>query len=297
LSDQLHERQDHVVYALTIALVVVALSLGIDYQLSTSARYASPLARGGPQLGSSWSALLIACAIYALFRLIRPFSFASPAGQVPGGAFYWIGSVIVTLVGAAATTVLAWAVLHPPIMTHYRAAGLAVSLAMIAGFLLIEAAIVRQHSVGTVRPPYLDGGLISALLIAPACLTWFLSVAPRSGLGIFIESLFRSDSWRLALPFLLASGIFLLWLITTVLRRKLRGRPAYRAATGALWIFGAFGYAMLAVAARRSSEGGLLYDLWSYSYIQPGFLLSVLIFLWLAVAVGMYLVQRKWRAD
>ena len=294
MSDQLFERQSHVIYALTITLVVVATALCMDYQLGASARYALLKARGGPDIGSSWTVLLVACGAYVVFRLVRPFAFSTADGQVPEGALHWFGNLFLTLAGSAAVTFLAWAVLHPAMTVHYRTAALALSVSMLVGFMLVEASLVRKRSTRMLRAVQLDAGLLSALLIVPACLLWFVSTAPRSGLGMFLSSLFASDSWRLGFPFLLAGVIFVLWLVSKPLRRNLQSSAAYRAATGAIWVFGVSAYGLLGVVTRRRSDGGgLLTDLWAFTYAQPGVSLIMMGLLWLAVAGGLYFFSRK----
>jgi hypothetical protein len=300
LTEEFARRQDHVIYGASIVLLIVALTIGIDYQLGGT-RYALQLQMlqqaGG--FGSEWTAVLVACAAYLVFRLVRPFPFTQPEGHAPAGALYWLGNFIVTLAGAASATFLAWAVLKPGVLAQYRSAGLALSLAIVAGFMLIEGSIARKSTASATRAVYADAGLFSALLVLPACLAWYVSASPRSGLARLLGPLF-ADAASLGAPLTLAGGVFALWWISMPLRRRLRQRPLYRGAMQALWVFGLAAYAVQAVIARSGSRTAAaapdrFEELWGFTYSNPGFALSVLIVLWALCAAVLYLAQRRWR--
>lgn len=303
MSEELKARQDHVVYGISIILVIVALTLGLDYQLSGT-RYALQLqmlqqAGRGAGLGSDWTAVLVACAAYLVFRLVRPFPFTMSEGQAPAGALYWLGNFIVTLTAAASATFLAWAVLNPLILASYRTAGLALSIAMVAGFLLVEASMVRTSAAAASRTVYADAGLLSALLVLPACLAWLITISPGSGIGRLFIPLFRVDAAHIGAPLALAAGVFLLWWVSMPLRRRLRQRALYRAGVRALWVFGLATYAMQAVIARRTPRSGTgepdwFEELWAYAYSYPGSALLAMLVVWALAAGMLYVAQRKW---
>jgi hypothetical protein len=297
LTEEFVRRQDHVIYGASIVLLIVALTIGIDYQLGGT-RYALQLQmlQQGGGFGSEWTAVLVACAAYLVFRLVRPFPFTQPEGHAPAGALYWLGNFIVTLAGAASATFLAWAVLKPGVLAQYRSAGLALSLAMLAGFMLVEGSIARKSTAAATRPVYADAGLFSALLVLPACLAWYISASPRSGLARLLSPLLADAG--LGGPLALAGGVFALWWISMPLRRRLRQRPLYRGGMQALWVFGLAAYALQAVIARRGSRSAAaapdrLEELWGLTYSNPGFALSVLIVLWALCAAVLYVAQRR----
>jgi len=229
---------------------------------------------------------------------VRPLPFTMSDGQAPAGALYWSGSFIVTLVAAASATFLAWAVLNPLVLAYYRTAALALSVAMVAGFMLVEASIVRKSAAAASRTVYADAGLLSALLVLPAFLVWLVTVSPGSGIGRLLNALFRMDAGRIGAPLALATGIFLLWWLSMPLRRRLRQKPLYRAGVRALWVFGLAAYAMQAVIARRtpratSDAPDRLEELWGFSYSYPGTALLTMIVVWVLVAGALYVAQRK----
>lgn len=287
-ADELKERQDHIVYALTIALVVVARTLGVDYQFG-ALKYMLQLTRGG----SDWTAVLVACAAYIVFRLVRPFPFTRPEVQPPAGLLYWTGSFVVTLAAAASVLYLSVAVFQTENLARHRTAALALCIATITGFMLIEASLVRTSPPRGPRPVYIDAGLVSALLILPAFVVWIETwseiILSNSGLGLLLRRLLASGYWGLWVT--LGGSAFLLWWISMPARRRLRRSALYRSAVGALWIFGITAIAMGAVfpwLSSRRAEG--LVEYWSFWYSQAGLL--AMLGLWMLVAGAIYAAQR-----
>jgi len=301
MAAALEARQDHVLYATWTGLVVVAATLGVAHQIGASPRYAIYLARTGGAVGSDFTALLVACAAYLLFRLVRPFPFTTAQGQPPGGALYALGTVLVTVATAVSVTFLAWAVLLPAVFAYYRSAGVVLSLAMLAGFLVVEASLVRPRAASEGKGLYVDGGLVSALLVVSACVAWFGNVSPRSGLGRQIVRAFRDPASALMPPLVVGVTVFVLWLVSRPLRRRWGENRFYRAAIGALWVFGIAAYALTAVLPRRAlmspDRTTWLDQLWSYSYARPAPLLVGLVVLWLVATAAGYLLLRRRRAS
>ena len=302
MSGQLRERQDHVVYGLWIGLVLVALSLGIGHQIGALAQMLQ-----GVRGGTDWSAVVVAFGAYFVFRLVRPFPFTSEDSAQPAGLLYWLGTFVVTLASAGSALFLSTAVVQVEVLAQHRSAAMVLGTATIAGFMLVEASLARESSKPGPRAVCLDSGLVSALLILPACaigfISWFVSASPSSGLGqLFLRSMVV-DSWRVGFPLALGGGTFVLWWISRSVRDRLRRSTLYRSAVGALWVFGLAAYAMSAVqpwAAVPDADGeGILQYLWTlmflHPYLQPGVFLLGLLALWAIVAGVMFIAQRTGR--
>jgi hypothetical protein len=301
MTTPLPVRQDHVLYATWTGLVVVAVTLGLAHQIGASSRYAMYLARMGGAVGSDLTALLVACAAYLLFRLVRPFAFATAEGQAPAGALYHLGTFIVTVATGASVTYLAWAVLHPAVLAHFRSAGLVLSLALLAGFLVVEASLVRAEASSGGGGLYVDGGLVSALIVVSGCLAWFINVSPRSGLGRLVAQAFSAQGSALAPPLAVGGAVFVLWLLSRGLRRRWSESPLYGAAVAALWVFGIAAYVFAAILPHRaismSSRMTAFEYFWSGWYARPAASLVALVVVWLIVTIAGYLVLRHRRAS
>lgn len=293
-------QQDHIAFSIWLGLIVAAFALAIDYRLGNSSRALMLAGAGNPGANSVWVALVVPCAAYLLFRLVRPFPF-STKGAAPGNSLYWLGILIGTLASAATATYLGWVVLQPALLGYYRIAGLALPLSAVIGLLFLEASLARERKSEATSAPYADAGLLSAMLIAPALLMWFLNVSPQSGAGAAIYRLFVDPMWIWLLPALVAAVLYVLWWLTSGVRTRCRVSPAYRAFTATFWIFGITSYLLFAVTARlnmnsfRRGEptGGVLYDLWSLAQSSPLLFFCAVVIAWLTCAGAGYFAFRR----
>lgn len=297
MRDQLVERQDHIVYALWIGLVIVLSTIAIDYQISTLTRHPMQSVPSGG-LGSGITSLAVPCGAYLLFRLVRPFSFTTSDGVLSQNLLYWMGVLLITLVTALSVTFLAWVVFYPLLLVRlYRTAGFVLPLATVAGFMFIEASLVRGGSFKAIKPPYLDAGLLSALMIVPSLLFWFINVAPKSGFAAFMLKMQMSEMWQWLFPVTLTAIMLGLWLVSSPLRRRCRQSPLYRSLVGSLWIFGLASFFIFAILNRNTSPTNNLFfkffnDIRDMPYSYPASLMVGVTLLWLATAGVLYAVQR-----
>jgi hypothetical protein len=255
------------------------------------------MATNGGGMGIGLANFAIPCAIYLIFRLVRPFPFTVAGAEPPESPLYWIGTLLVTLVTAASVFFVAWGVSFIGFLRYYRIAGLALPLATVAGFLFVEASIVRSSAIKMRRPPYVDAGLLSALLIPPGLLVWFASLSPRSGLVIFIGKMFTSELWLWLAPVSAAACIVLLWWVTTPLRRTWRRSALYRSLMGAIWVFGVTAFLIFTVFARRGSGyfgGGSdkFTELVTFSTRDPITFIVLVTVVWLVLGTTMYAARR-----
>lgn len=298
MSDQLGERQDHVIYAIWIGLVIILATIAIDYQIDAFSRLTMLRGISGVNQGVGLTGLAVPCGAYLLFRLVRPFQFTVTDGAHPQNLLYWIGTLLVTLVTVVSVTFLAWIVFYPVfLLRFYRVAGLVLPLATIVGFMFIEASLVRKGSIKAIKPPYIDAGLLSVLMIVPGLLYWFIANSQQTGIAVSIRKIFLIEMWQWLLPVSMAAAMLLLWWISSPLRRKFRRSRLYRSLIGALWVFGLASFLIFAVISRSTAPPDLLYDLFgnimSLTYSSPISLLVILTLLWLVLAGVLYAMQRK----
>lgn len=296
MQGQLSERQDHIAYSLWIGIIVVILTVAIDSQISGRFRLLQSV------VGSSWSnataSFAIPCGIYFIFRLVRPFHFTVSADNPPASPLYWMGIVLITFVTAASVFFLAWGASFPSFIRFYRISGIALPLLTVAGFLLVEASIVRSSNIKMGTPLYIDAGLLSALLIPPSILVWFSIASPRSGFTIFIMKMFTSELLMWLIPLAVATSIFLLWSVTIHLRRKFRRSALYRSSVSALWIFGVSGYVVFIVLARRSSSyfapiTDVFAEFAGFAFNNPATYFVFVTLIWMALTGVLYAVLRS----
>jgi len=290
--------RDHILYSIWFGLALIALTIAIQYRLDS---VISPMARAvglSPVAGGSVSTgLAIACGVYLIFRLIRPFSFIATNAYPPQHFLYWAGTLIVTVSTALIAAFLGWSAVFTSMLRSYRIVGLVLPLAMAAGFLLIEAAAGRgKQEMPFWKPLYVDAGLLSALLVIPALLSWFIYSSQKSGLGKFVLGAMRDYS-VMFVAFCVSAVIFFLWTVTGSFRSRRRRSRFYKAAVGALWIYGIVGFALVAVGMRYNyahlrermeSSPGYMDALESFSYGQPLLFFGAVSFFWLVATIVLY---------
>ncbi len=286
MSDRLEEYQVHFAYALWIGLVIALVTLAMGYRIDSVFRQDGVTELGGG--GLSVISIAFPLGLYCLFRLVRPFPFNVTGSNPPDNFFYWIGSFLVTLGIAAAVFFLAWGVsVSAQLLQSYRNACLVSPWVTVAGFAFVEASYVRRGWIYMKKPPYLDAGLLSSVVILPILLLWFVTVSPRAGFGQLINKAFMSDTGSWLVPVSMFAGIFLFWWATIPIRRRFRRSNLYQASTGALWVF-AIAELVGMVILPRVAPGmvGFIY--------QSAFIYFLLVAcFWVAVTVGMYVVKRK----
>ena len=292
------ERQDHFVFAIWIGLLIVLSSIAIDFQISSLARHPMP-STPSAGFGSGMTHLASLCGAYLLFRLVRPFSFTATGETLPQNLNYCIGVLLITLATAISATYLAWIVFYPLLFVRlHLTAGFVLPLATVAGFMFIEASLARSGGFKTAKLPYLDAGLLSALLIVPSLLFWFINVAPKSGIATSTTKMLASDMWQWLFPVTLTSVILVLWLVSSPLRRRCRQSPLYRSLVGALWIFGLTSFFIFAILNRHTGPTDNWFfeffrDIRDMPYSSPASLVICVMLMWLLIASMLYAVQRK----
>jgi len=238
MSDRLHERRDHVHYALWIGLTMVIFALLVAHQLVSTRTYAA-LRQLMPQAPVPISSsIIVACGAYLIFRLVRPFSFLKEGATLPGGALYYLGILLVSIATALIASFLAWSAFFPGVLRFYSTAGFLLPLGLVAGFLCVEATASRERKEPGRSPPYLDSGLLSALIIAPGLTVWAILVSQKTHGTRFVQDMYRSDYGFVPLAVVVTTIAFALWWMTTSFRKNRQKSRFYRASITALWSYG-----------------------------------------------------------
>lgn len=179
--------------------------------------------------------LSLACVAFVIFRLVRPQPTASDAQDATPHWFADIARLLLLVATVTSAATLAWAALGPGLARERATLGLALPLISLSGLLAIEAANLRRLAPAALAHLHVSMGLLSATLMLPSILYWYMSAQRASGLARALADAALGEGGQLRLAVYLCLATCIAWWLGTPLRRRLWRVPVLRAALHASW--------------------------------------------------------------